>query len=145
MPLGTLRANAFWLLSRTAVGIYSRLPVFGTLQGVVGLLRYEDKFLVIERNDGRGVSFPGGLQRPWETAEQALVREVREETGLEVTKSVFKLRYYSSVEIPLNITVFEIEAKGQLRSSWEGTPCWLPTSEVRERLLPSQRQIVVGN
>jgi 8-oxo-dGTP diphosphatase len=115
------------------------------LQGVVGLLRYEDKFLVIERNDGRGVSFPGGLQRPWETAEQALVREVREETGLEVTKSVFKLRYYSSVEIPLNITVFEIEAKGQLRSSWEGTPCWLPTSEVRERLLPSQRQIVVGN
>ena len=105
-------------------------------------MRNQDTFLVVERNDGRGLSFPGGLQRLWETAEQALFREVREETGLEVSRSVFKLRYYSSVEIPLNITVFEVEAAGQLRGSWEGTPCWLPLSELHQRLLPSQRYIL---
>ena len=109
---------------------------------MVGLIRYKDTFLVIERNDGRGVSFPGGLQFPWESAEQALVREVLEETGFEVTRFVFKFRYYSAAEVPLNITVFDAEAAGQLRSSWEGTPCWLPIAELRQRLLPSQRRIL---
>lgn len=145
MPSGTLQSKAFRFLSRSGLAIYSRFPIFGTLQGVVGLIRDKDKFLVIERSDGRGVSFPGGFQMPWEEAEQAAIREVREETGLDVIKSVFKQRYFSSNEVPLNISVFEMEATGQLRSSWEGTPCWLPVSELRERLLPSQRRIVEEN
>jgi len=142
VPVRTLPGKAFWLLSRGCIAIYSRLPILGTLNGVVGLIRYNDAFLVIERNDGRGVSFPGGLQFPWESAEKALIREVREETGFEVTQFVFKLRYYSSAEIPLNITVFDAEAAGQLHGSWEGTPCWLPIAELRRRLLPSQRPIL---
>lgn len=142
MTLQTLPNRAFWLLSRTCVAFYSRFPILGTLKGVVGLIRSKDNFLVIERNDGRGLSFPGGLQFPWESAEKALVREVREETGLEVTRFLFKLRYYSSAEIPLNITVFDAETTGQLRSSWEGTPGWLPINELRKRILPSQRRIL---
>src|SRR5579871_2045544 len=142
MPAQTLGAKAFRLLSRSGLAIYSRFPIFGTLRGVVGLIRDKDNFLVIERNDGRGVAFPGGFQMPWESAERAAVREVYEETGLEVTKAVFKLRYFASSEVPVNISVFEMEAKGELRSSWEGTPFWLPIGELRERLLPSQRRIV---
>ena len=142
MPLRTLPGKAFWLLSRSCLAIYSRFPILGTLNGVVGLIRYNDTFLVIERNDGRGVSFPGGLQFPWESVEEALIREVREETGFEVTKFVFKFRYYSSAEIPLNITVFDAEAAGQLRGSWEGTPCWLPITALQQRLLPNQRPIL---
>jgi 8-oxo-dGTP pyrophosphatase MutT (NUDIX family) len=137
-----LPAKAFWLLSRSFIAIYSRLPILGSLKGVVGLIRYKESFLVIERSDGRGVSFPGGLQCPWESAEKALVREVREETGLEVTSFAFKQRYYSSAEIPLYITVFDAEATGQLRSSWEGIPGWLPLAELRQRLLPSQRPVL---
>lgn len=137
-----LSAKVFWLLSRGCIAIYSRLPIFGPLKGVVGLIRYKDSFLVIERSDGRGVSFPGGLQFPWESAEKALVREVHEETGLEVARFAFKLSYYTSAEIPLTIAVFDAEAAGQLRSSWEGIPGWLPLTELRQRLLPSQRQVL---
>jgi len=142
VPLATLPSKTFWLLSRTCIAIYSRFPILGALKGVVGLIRYKDTFLAIERSDGRGVSFPGGLQFPWESAEKAVIREVREETGLGVTKFVFKLRYYSSAEIPLHITVFDAEATGELRSSWEGTPCWLPIHELSQRILPSQRRIL---
>jgi 8-oxo-dGTP pyrophosphatase MutT (NUDIX family) len=137
-----LPAKSFWLLSRCSVAIYSRFPILGALKGVVGLIRYKESFLVIERSDGRGVSFPGGLQLPWESAEKALVREVREETGLNVTSFALKLSYYTSAEIPLTITVFDAEAAGQLRSSWEGIPGWLPLAELKQRLLPSQRQVL---
>ena len=142
MPLETLSRQAFWFLSRSAIAIYSRLPIFGALNGVVAIIRYKDSFLAIERSDGRGLSFPGGLQFPRESAEKAMVREVREETGLEVTRFTFRHRYYSSVEIPLNISVFDAEVTGQLRSSWEGTPGWLPVAELRQRLVPNQRQIL---
>lgn len=71
-----------------------------------------------------------------------MARELMEETGLTVTKSLLKLRYDSSVEIPVNLTVFEVEASGELRGSWEGTPRWLRGSELQQRILPSQRRII---
>jgi 8-oxo-dGTP pyrophosphatase MutT (NUDIX family) len=142
MPLSGLSRKAFWVIARSGLAIYSRLPLFGTLNAAIGVLRMEDKFLVIDRNDGRGVSFPGGLKHPWESAEQALIREVREETGLQVTSSVFALRYYSAADIPVNVNVFEIEASGQLRDSWEGLPCWLGADDLRLRLLTSQQRIL---
>jgi 8-oxo-dGTP diphosphatase len=90
-------------------------------------------------HDGRGVSFPGGLQRLRETPEQALVREVREETGLTVTEFTLKHRYHSSADVPVNIAVFEMEASGILQKSWEGVPRWLPLADVRRNILESQR------
>jgi 8-oxo-dGTP pyrophosphatase MutT (NUDIX family) len=105
-------------------------------------MRCDNAFLVIVRNDGCGVSFPSGLQYPWENSEQALCREVREETGLDVTRSFVKLRYYSSAEVPVNLTVFEMEALGRLRGSWEGMSCWLHMAELRTSILPSQRWIL---
>jgi len=137
-----IRRSVFWILSRTGIAVYSRLPVFGRLKASVAVIQNNETFLVIERSDDRGVSFPGGLAFPWESAEQALAREVKEETGLTVTKSLLKLRYDSSVEIPVNLTVFEVEASGELRGSWEGTPRWLHCSELQQRILPSQRRIV---
>lgn len=129
-------------MSRTGLAFYSRLPIFGRLHACVAVIRDQENFLVIERSDGRGLSFPGGLAFPWESAEDALAREVREETGLIVTKSRLLLRYDSSVEILVNLTAFEAEVSGELRGSWEGTPCWRPRSELLQRILPSQRRIV---
>lgn len=97
---------------------------------------------MIERNDGRGVCFPGGIALPWEDIEKTAHREILEETGLRVTKSTLKLRYSSSVEIPVDVSVFEVEADGQLRPSWEGTPCWLKPDELQQRILPSQKRVV---
>ncbi|MGH9498985.1 MAG: NUDIX hydrolase [Terriglobales bacterium] len=137
-----VKRHAFWMLSRTGLAVYSRLPIFGPLRVSVGVFRKQDSFLVIERSDGRGLSFPGGIAMPWEGTEQAMKREFSEETGLLVTSSRLKDNYFSNQEIPVNLAVFEVEAEGQLRASWEGTPCWLPLSALRQRLLPSQRRIV---
>lgn len=97
--------------------------------------------LVIDRSDGRGLSFPGGLAMPWETAENAMKREVSEETGLRVKHSVQLFEYSSSADIPVVITVFAVEADGDPKDSWEGSPLWLPLGGIRTRLLPSQQEI----
>lgn len=72
---------------------------------------------------------------------RTLRREVREETGLDVTRFIVKLRYYSSA-VPVNLTVFEVEAQGRLRGAWGGMPCWLHVAELRHRLVASQRRIL---
>ena len=97
--------------------------------------------LVIDRNDGRGISFPGGLAWPWENSEACARREVSEETGLEVTSAVQLFEYHSTAEIPVRVTVFAMEIAGELKDSWEGAPVWLPLSEIQARLLPSQKEI----
>jgi hypothetical protein len=38
--------------------------------------------------------------------------------------------------------VFTVEAEGELKDSWEGSPIWLPFADIRPRLLPSQKEIV---
>jgi 8-oxo-dGTP pyrophosphatase MutT (NUDIX family) len=140
--LSRLGKYTFWVLSRAGLAIYARFPAFGTLRVALGVVRNQDRFLAIERSDGRGVSFPGGLAMPWEDIEKAAAREILEETGLRVTKSVLKLHYFDSREIPVDLSVFEVEAEGELRASWEGTPRWLEVGELRQRVLPSQRRIV---
>jgi 8-oxo-dGTP pyrophosphatase MutT (NUDIX family) len=140
--MNVLKKYAFWILSRTGLAVYSRLPVFGPLRVAVGVIRNDNGFLVIERSDGRGLSFPGGIAMPWESTEHAVVREISEETGLNVIHSQLKFCYFSGEEIPVNLAVFEVETEGRLRASWEGTPRWLPATELRQRLLPSQKRIV---
>jgi 8-oxo-dGTP diphosphatase len=132
----------FSLLSHTGVAIYSRAPIFGRLRAAVAILRQGELYLLVERNDGRGYSFPGGLAMPWETAEQTMRREVLEETGLEILKSRLLFEYRASNEIPCILSVFEAEASGELVGSWEGSPLWLGLNEVKDRMLPSQREIV---
>jgi 8-oxo-dGTP pyrophosphatase MutT (NUDIX family) len=140
--MNVLKKYAFWILSRTGLAVYSRLPLFGPLRVAVGVIRNNDNFLVIERSDGRGLSFPGGIAMPWEDIEKAMAREVSEETGLKVVRAKLKFTYFSDEEIPVNLAVFEAVADGQLQSSWEGTPFWLPAATLRQRLLLSQKRIV---
>jgi 8-oxo-dGTP pyrophosphatase MutT (NUDIX family) len=110
------------MLSRSALAAYSRLPLFGWLRGSVGVIRKGPLVLVIDRSDSRGLSFPGGLAMPWETAEQAMRREVSEETGLQVKCSTALFEYRNSAEVPVILAVFAAEAEGQLKDSWEGSP-----------------------
>lgn len=44
----------------------------------------QGQVLLIRRGDGRGWSLPGGIMEPGERIADCLVRETREETGLEV-------------------------------------------------------------
>jgi len=69
-------------------------------------------------------------------------REFLEETGLAVTNSSLLFEYRSSADVPVVLTVFAVEAEGELKDSWEGSPRWMPFTDIRPRLLPSQREIV---
>lgn len=55
------------------------------LPGVAAIIRDEEgRVLLIRRGDGRGWSLPGGIMEPGEGVVDCLLREVWEETGLEV-------------------------------------------------------------
>ncbi len=58
----------------------------------------QEKFLVIKRKEGihKGKwAFPGGIVEEGETEEEAMMREIYEETGLEVSEIVKKISEYS--------------------------------------------------
>lgn len=140
----SIKRSLFFLLSRTGVAVYSRVPIFGPLRASVAVIRDGELVLMIDRSDGRGLSFPGGLTWPWETAEQAMVREVLEETGLRIVESslLFEYEISADADVPCVLSVFQADAVGELSDSWEGSPLWLPATQIRAQLLPNQKEIV---
>jgi ADP-ribose pyrophosphatase YjhB (NUDIX family) len=83
-------------IRRWALTTYARLPRRVRLAllhtfapshtvGALCLLEHEGRLLMLRQRHRRGWTLPGGLCDRGENAEQAVVREVREETGLEIT------------------------------------------------------------
>jgi len=142
MRLEAIRRRAFWVVSHLSMGLYRRIPIFGTLRASVGIIRAGERYLVINRSDGRGFSFPGGLAWPWESEEQTLRREVAEETGLHVMSLDLVFRYHTSIPVPCKLAVFRAEAEGHLGCSWEGRPEWATLPELRANITVSQNPIV---
>jgi len=138
----TIKRLAFKVIAKAAIAVYSRFPLFGDLRAAVAVLRHNGLILVIDRNDGRGLSFPGGLTHPKESAESSMRREVKEETGLEVEQARLLFEYRTTSDVPCVVAVFQATANGTLAGSWEGTPRWLPLLEVQSKILPSQMEIV---
>ena len=143
MPtLENLRRCLFWIVARTCFALYRRFPLFGTLRASNAIIRRNQQFLVIQRNDGRGLSLPGGIANWKEAEEETLRREVLEETGLTVTSQELRMRYHSTAEVPCDISVFEVQATGELKNSWEGSPRWMTIAEIEPRILKGQRPVL---
>jgi 8-oxo-dGTP pyrophosphatase MutT (NUDIX family) len=140
--LERLRRCLFWIVARTCFALYRRFPLFGTLRASIAIIQRDQKFLVIQRNDGRGLSMPGGLAGWKETEEETMRREVLEETGLRVTRQELRMHYHSTADVPCDISVFEVQAKGELKNSWEGSPQWMTMAEIEPRMLKSQRPVL---
>lgn len=140
--LDALKRKVFWVIARTCFTAYHHFPVFGPLRASLGIIRRDGLILIMNRSDGRGLSFPGGLARRGEAEEQTLRREVHEETGLQVLSAEFLMKYFSDNDIPCYNSVFEAAASGEVIDSWEGTFHWLPLEEIEARVVPSQRPIV---
>ena len=51
---------------------------------VAGLVYRENGDILLLNSPRRGWEYPGGMVEPGETFQQALIREIREETGAEV-------------------------------------------------------------
>jgi 8-oxo-dGTP pyrophosphatase MutT (NUDIX family) len=137
-----LKRRLFFVVARVCFGLYRTFPIFGPLRASVALIHRENKFLAIERNDGRGMSLPGGIAGRREAPESTMRREVLEETGLTVTLAHFEMTYFSAADVPSNISVFRAEATGELQESWEGTPHWMTVEELELRLIKSQRPVL---
>lgn len=137
-----MRQRIFGVISRTCMAAYGHLPIFGRLRGSVAVIRRQNSFLVLDRSDGLGLAFPGGLALPWESDEKTLVREVEEETGLRLVSYTLLFRYDNSLPYPARVSVYRAEAEGELRSSWEGVPCWVDLPDLQRRLMANQQRIL---
>jgi 8-oxo-dGTP pyrophosphatase MutT (NUDIX family) len=132
----------FWVFARTCFALYRRFPLFGTLRASIGIIQKGDKFLMIHRNDGRGLSLPGGISKWRESEEETLRREILEETGLSVRGKELKRKYYSDADVPCTISVYETQAEGELKNSWEGSAKWTTLAELEPLLMRSQRPVL---
>jgi 8-oxo-dGTP pyrophosphatase MutT (NUDIX family) len=112
------------------------------LPGAVAIIRRNGGFLVIDRNDGHGLSLPGGMAHLHEEPLGTLRREVEEETGLNVSSATLLFNYRDDSIFPAQIFVFEADAVGELHGSWEGEPVVASLDDLRQRIIRSQRRVV---
>lgn len=123
------------------MSVYGHWPLFGALRTAAAVIRRDGQYLVVERSDGRGLGFPGGIAMPWESERRAMERETEEETGMRVTGAEFWFRYRVRWPIPCWIAVFQATAEGQARDSWEGRAVWASGADVRARVFESHAAI----
>jgi 8-oxo-dGTP diphosphatase len=111
------------------------------LRVVQAVIRSERGVLLSVRSDLHGWELPGGNGNPGEPAEAALIREVREETGLEVAIERRVGDYVRTGFRPHTASVFECRVSGgTLRPSRE-TPLirWFDPAELPDTLFPWYR------
>ena len=86
---------------------------------VVAIIRKSDQLLVVNNQSGLDArwSLPGGQIESGETLEQALHREVEEETGLKVTSSSFAFlteNFMPTYQAHSLVTYFDCQVSGTL-------------------------------
>jgi ADP-ribose pyrophosphatase YjhB (NUDIX family) len=126
-------AGIFFNLLNILLG--GNLPPFGSVTVIV---EREHQFLVVKQRNGR-VVFPGGFIRWSEHPEQAVIREGKEETGLEL-RPIRIIGHYARrarrIDRMSVITiVYQAEViSGELRKSIEGQPFWINEEDLLNKL-----------
>ena len=140
------RRLLFYLVSRTAIALYRTFPVFGRLQGAIAIIRHGSCFVVLQRADGLGIAFPGGMTRRGEHPADTARREVLEETGLHLDELTFRFAFPDDSLYPAETHVFEAELPAEsaleLRSTWEGEAREVTLAELRAGIVVSHVRVL---
>jgi ADP-ribose pyrophosphatase YjhB (NUDIX family) len=116
--------SSFLKITYFFLRVYCKIFYFSPFTCVSGVIRKGGKVLLVEHADGSGHVLPGGIVGYGESLEDALKREVLEETGfkIRVGKQLGALSFSPTVQ-GTNVTAVVFEASiagGSLKSSWEG-------------------------
>lgn len=113
------------------------------------ILRRGGKILICRRAEGGSCpllwEFPGGKQEPGETPEQCVIRECREELGVEIApRGVFREFSYRYPEREIAFTFFTAEiARGEIRRIVHKELRWAAPRELtRFDFCPADKGIV---
>lgn len=103
--------------------------------------------LALEKTSGnyQGTTFPGGHVERNETFTESVIREVKEETGLDIENpKLCRIYHWFCDSIHQIVYVYQAEKySGELHSSSEGSVCWLPEKEFLEKeLAPGMESVI---
>ena len=106
--------------------IYCKIFYFSPYTTVCAIIKKNNRLLLIDHADGSGHALPGGIVKYGENLEQALIREVWEETGFhaKITKQLFT-QSFTPNSAGTNNTLVVYEARiisGVMKASNEGVP-----------------------
>jgi 8-oxo-dGTP diphosphatase len=94
--------------------------------GVVGIIKKDGKVYLTKRSklivEGGKWCLPGGMIKKWETAEDAVKREIKEETGFDIKKSKLLFvheEFVKRLNLHAEVFVFLIEISGEEKKNFE--------------------------
>jgi 8-oxo-dGTP diphosphatase len=115
----------------------------------LGLILQDNHVLLGEKKKGEigtGVLCgPGGKLEPWETLEEGMIRETREELGIELDPAslelVARIDFYTASELDFRVYVYRTKIlSGEIQETADMIPGWYPIdSPPFERMYEADR------